>query len=240
MKQIWIITKRELQAYFDSLMAYILLVLFLGFSGFFTWIYGSDIFYIKQATLMPFFNIAYWTLFFFIPALTMRLLSEENRMGTLELLLTKPVSNWQVIFGKFLASLLLIIIALLLTLPYVTTVSSIGNLDLGQTTTGYFALILFSGMYISIGLFTSSYTNNQIVSYLSALFIGVFFQIIFSMLAANMAGIPGQILDYLSVSSHFQSMIRGVIDTRDLLYFLGITFIGLVLTETMLIKKRYA
>jgi len=240
MKQIWIITKRELQAYFDSLMAYILLVLFLGFSGFFTWIYGSDIFYIKQATLMPFFNIAYWTLFFFIPALTMRLLSEENRMGTLELLLTKPVSNWQVIFGKFLASLLLIIIALLLTLPYVTTVSSIGNLDLGQTITGYFALILFSGMYISIGLFTSSYTNNQIVSYLSALFIGVFFQIIFSMLAANMAGIPGQILDYLSVSSHFQSMIRGVIDTRDLLYFLGITFIGLVLTETMLIKKRYA
>jgi ABC-2 type transport system permease protein len=221
-------------------MAYILLVLFLGFSGFFTWIYGSDIFYIKQATLMPFFNIAYWTLFFFIPALTMRLLSEENRMGTLELLLTKPVSNWQIIFGKFLASLLLIIIALLLTLPYVTTVSSIGNLDLGQTITGYFALILFSGMYISIGLFTSSYTNNQIVSYLSALFIGVFFQIIFSMLAANMAGIPGQILDYLSISSHFQSMIRGVIDTRDLLYFLGITFIGLVLTETMLIKKRYA
>jgi ABC-2 type transport system permease protein len=240
MKQIWIITKRELQAYFDSLMAYILLVLFLGFSGFFTWIYGSDIFYIKQATLMPFFNIAYWTLFFFIPALTMRLLSEENRMGTLELLLTKPVSNWQVIFGKFLASLFLIIIALLLTLPYAITVSSVGNLDLGQTITGYFALILFSGMYISIGLFTSSYTNNQIVSYLSALFIGVFFQIIFSMLAANMAGIPGQILDYLSVSSHFQSMIRGVIDTRDLLYFLGITFIGLVLTETMLIKKRYA
>lgn len=240
MKQIWKITKRELQAYFDSLMAYILLVLFLGFSGFFTWIYGSDIFYIKQATLMPFFNIAYWTLFFFIPALTMRLLSEENRMGTLELLLTKPVSNWQVIFGKFLASLILIIIALFLTLPYAITVSTIGNLDIGQTISGYFALILFSGTYISIGLFTSSYTNNQIVSYLSALFIGVFFQIIFSMLASNMPGITGQILDYLSISSHFQSMIRGVIDTRDLIYFLGITFIGLVLTETMLIKKRYA
>lgn len=240
MKQIWIITKRELQAYFDSLMAYILLVLFLGFSGFFTWIYGSDIFYIKQATLLPFFSIAYWTLFFFIPALTMRLLSEENRMGTLELLLTKPVSNWQVIFGKFLASLLLIVIALLLTLPYVITVSSIGNLDFGQSISGYLALVLFSGMYISIGLFTSSFTNNQIVSYLSALFIGVFFQIIFSMLASNMPGITGHMLDYLSISRHFQSMIRGVIDTRDLIYFLGITFIGLVLTETMLIKKRYA
>lgn len=240
MKQIWFLTKRELQAYFDSLMAYILLVLFLGFSGFFTWIYGSDIFYIKQATLMPFFSIAYWTLFFFIPALTMRLLSEENRMGTLELLLTKPVSNWQVISGKFLASLLLIIIALLLTLPYVITVFSIGNLDFGQAFSGYLALVLFSGMYISIGLFTSSFTNNQIVSYLAALFIGVFFQIIFSMLASNLSGITGQLLDYISISSHFESMIRGVIDTRDLIYFIGITFIGLVLTETMLIKKRYA
>lgn len=240
MKQIWIICKRELQSYFDSLMAYILLVLFLGFSGFFTWIYGSDIFYIKQATLAPFFNIAYWTLFFFIPALTMRLLSEENSQGTLELLLTKPVSNWQVILGKFSASLLLICIALLLTIPYLVTVASIGNLDAGQAISGYLALILFSGMYIGIGLFTSSFTNNQIVSYLAALFIGVFFQIIFGMLAVNFPGVAGQLLDYLSTASHFGSMTRGVIDTRDLIYFAGITFLSLVLTETMLIKKRYA
>lgn len=240
MTQIWIITQRELKAYFDSLMAYILLILFLGFSGFFTWIYGSDIFYIKQATLMPFFSIAYWTLFFFIPALTMRLLSEENRMGTLELLLTKPLSNWQIVFGKFLAALLLIIIALLMTFPYVITISSIGNMDAGQVISGYIALIFFSAMYISIGLFTSSFTNNQIVSYLSALFIGIFFQIIFGMLAQNSSGFIGKTLDYLSVSTHFESMTRGVLDTRDLVYFIGISFIGLVLTETMLIKKRYA
>lgn len=240
MKQIWIIAKRELQAYFDSLMAYILLILFLGFTGFFTWIYGNDIFYIKQATLLPFFSIAYWTLFFFIPALTMRSLSEENKMGTLELLLTKPVSNWQVITGKFLSSMLLIFAALLLTLPYVITVSVIGNIDAGQTISGYVALMLFSGMYISIGLFTSSFTNNQIVSYLAALFIGVFFQIIFGMLAGNFSGFAGHLLDYMSISSHFESMTRGVIDTRDLIYFVGITFISLVLTETMLIRKRYA
>lgn len=240
MKQIWIIAKRELQSYFDSLMAYILLILFLGFSGFFTWIYGSDIFYIKQATLMPFFGIAYWTLFFFIPALTMRSLSEENKMGTLELLLTKPVTNWQVIMGKFLSSVLLIFAALLLTFPYVVTVSSIGNLDAGQVISGYIALMLFSSMYIGIGLFTSSLTNNQIVSYLAALFIGVFFQIIFGMLAPSFSGFPGQLLDYLSISSHFESMVRGVIDTRDLIYFFGITFISLVLTETMIIRKRYA
>jgi ABC-2 type transport system permease protein len=95
-------------------------------------------------------------------------------------------------------------------------------------------------MYISIGLFTSSFTSNQIVSYLMALFIGVFFQIIFGMLAQSSAGFAGKILDYLSVSSHFDSMIRGLIDSRDLIYFFGITFIGLVLTETMLIRKRYA
>lgn len=240
MKQIWVITKRELQAYFDSLMAYILLILFLGFSGFFTWVYGSDIFYIKQATMMPFFSIAYWTLFFFIPALTMRLLSEENRIGTLEILLTKPVSSWQVVMAKFLASLILIIIALLLTLPYLITITTLGNVDIGQVAAGYLALILFSAMYISIGLFTSSFTSNQIVSYLMALFIGVFFQIIFGMLAQSSAGFAGKILDYLSVSSHFDSMIRGLIDSRDLIYFFGITFIGLVLTETMLIRKRYA
>lgn len=240
MKQIWILTKRELQAYFDSLMAYILLILFLGFSGFFTWIYGNDVFFIKQATLMPFFSIAYWTLFFFIPALTMRLLSEENRMGTIELLLTRPVSNWQVIMGKYLASLLLIFVALFLTFLYPLTLSTIGNIDGGEVFSGYLALLLFSSMMIGIGLFTSSIGNNQIVSYLLALFIGVFFQIIFGMLGQNLPGVVGHVLDYLSTSTHFESMTRGVLDTRDILFFAGITFVMLVFSETMLIRKRYA
>ena len=240
MKQIWIITKREFQAFFDSLMGYILLILFLGFSGFFTWIYGSDIFFIKQASLEVFFNIAYWTLFFFIPALTMRLLSEENKTGTIELLLTKPVTNWQVIMGKFLAALILIIVALVLTLPYYFTVSSLGNIDNGQVFSGYFALMLFSGMYIAIGLYTSSITNNQIVSYLLTLFIGIFFQIIFGMLSSGFSGIIGEVLNYLSVSTHFESMIRGVMDSRDILYFLIFIFLGLILSEHILIKKRYA
>jgi len=239
MKEIWIITKRELQAYFDSLMAYILLVLFLGFSGFFTWIYGSDIFFVKQASLLVFFNIAYWTLFFFIPALTMRLLSEENRSGTIELLLTKPVTDWQVIIAKFLSALLLIVAALVLTLPYYFTVSSLGNIDNGAVFSGYLALILISAMYIAIGIFTSSVTNNQIVAYLLALSIGIFFQIIFQMLSSNFTGILGQITDYLSISSHFESMTRGVIDSRDIIYFLSVVFMGLVFAESMLLKKRH-
>ncbi len=127
MKAIWTITRRELQSFFDSLMAYIMLIAFLGFSGFFTWLFGADIFFVKQASLQSFFSIAYWTLFFFIPALTMRQFAEENRAGTLELLLTKPVSDWQVVLGKFLSTFILILIALALTLPYYITVASLGT-----------------------------------------------------------------------------------------------------------------
>jgi ABC-2 type transport system permease protein len=131
MKASWIIAKRELKSFFDSLVAYILLIVFLGISGFFTWLFGSDIFFIGQATLQPFFSIAYFTLFFFIPALTMRMIAEEKRSGTLELLLTKPVSDWNVVMGKFLAALILIMIALALTLPYYITVWALGPIDHG-------------------------------------------------------------------------------------------------------------
>ena len=118
MKQIWIIAKRELRSFLNSLMAYILLIAFLGFSGFFTWLSGSDVFMVGQASLQSFFGIAYWSLFFFIPGLTMGLLAEETRSGTIELLLTKPITDWQVVVGKFLSSWILIAIALAFTLPY--------------------------------------------------------------------------------------------------------------------------
>ena len=178
MKQIWIIAKKELNSFFNSLIAYILLIVFLGMSGFFTWIYGSDIFFVGQATLQPFFGVAYWTLFFFIPALTMRMIAAEKGSGTIELLLTKPVSDWQFVTGKFLAALLLIIIALAMTIPYYITVAFLGPIDHGAVTCGYFGMILFSATLIGIGIFASSVTNNQIVSFLLSLFIGVFFMII--------------------------------------------------------------
>ena len=238
MRQVWTLSVRELQSFFDSLMAYIMIIAFLGFSGFFTWLYGADVFFVKQASLQSFFGIAYWTLFFFIPALTMRQFAEENRSGTLELLLTKPITDWQVVSGKFLATLLLIIIALVLTLPYYITVSNLGSIDHGAVLTGYLGLILMSAAYISIGLFTSSTSTNQIVSYLLALFIGIFFQIIFSMLAGNFTGTIGQVLNFLSVSSHFDSISRGVVDSKDILFFLSLIFMGLVLTEANLVRKR--
>jgi len=238
MGQIWTIAKRELQSFFDSLMAYIMLIAFLGFSGFFTWLFGSDIFFIKQASLQSFFSIAYWTLFFFIPALTMRQFAEENRSGTLELLLTKPVNDWQVVLGKFFSTFVLIVIALVLTLPYYITVASLGPIDHGAVLTGYLGLLLMSAAYISIGIFTSSVSTNQIVSYLLALFIGIFFQIIFSMLSSNFGGFIGELLNFLSVSSHFDSISRGVIDSKDLIFFFSLIFLGLIGTEANLASKR--
>jgi len=238
MNAIWVITKRELQSFFDSLIAYIMLILFLGFSGFFTWLFGSDIFFTGQASLEGFFNIAFWTLFFFIPALTMRLLAEEKKTGTIELLLTKAVTDREVVVGKFLSTFLLVAIALAFTLPYVITLANIGNLDIGQVACGYFGLLLMSAAYISIGLYASSITQNQIVAFLSSLFIGLFFHIIFGVLANNFGGTVGTLLNTLSMSDHFESISRGVLDSRDLIYFLSIVFIGLLLSELSLTKRN--
>jgi ABC-2 type transport system permease protein len=238
MKTIWLITKRELNSFFDSLIAFIMIILFLGFSGFFTWISGSDIFLVGQASLRAFFSIAYWTLFFFIPALTMRLIAEEKKSGTIEMLLTKAVTDRQVIIGKYLATLLLISIALIFTLPYVITLARLGNLDAGGTICGYLALLLMSAAYTSIGIFTSSITSNQIVAFLSALFIGLFFHIIFQVIAGGMTGLIGQIINSLSVTVHFESLSRGVVDSKDIVYFGSIIFLGLFLTEVSLAKRN--
>ncbi len=240
MKSVWIITRRELGSFFDSLIAYVMLLLFLGFSGLFTWLVGSDIFLVGQASLRSFFGIAYWTLFFFAPALTMRLLAEEKRSGTLELLLTKAVSDRQVVIGKFLSTLILVAIALAFTLPYVITVANIGNLDNGGVLCGYFGLFLMSAVYLSIGLFASSITANQIVAFLIALFVGIFFHIIFDVLASTFRGFLGELFHYLSLSVHFESITRGVVDTKDIIYFLSLIFLGLFLAEISLSRRNIA
>ncbi len=238
MKKVLSIARKELKTYFDSLIAYVMIVLFLGFSGFFTWLYGSDIFLVGQASLRTFFAIAYWTLFFFIPALTMKSIAEENRSGTLELILTKPVSEWEFVGGKFLANFIIIFVALALTFPYVITLANIGNLDQGAVILGYIGLLLMSSSYIGIGIFASSISNNQIVAFLTALFIGLFFHIIFGVLAQNATGITGSLFSYLDLSTHFESIARGVLDTKDLIYFLSLTYLGLYLSVSMLVKRN--
>ena len=238
MNKIWIITKRELKSFFDSLMAYVMIVLFLGFSGFFTWLFGSDVFMVNQASLQSFFGIAFWSLFFFIPAVTMGLLADERKSGTLELLVTKPVSDWQIVAGKFLAAFLLICITLALTLPYYFSVAGIGKIDHGAVWMGYIGLLFMSACYISIGMFASSITGNQIVAFLISLFIGIFFQLVFQMLSGTSLGWFGSFMNYLSFGNHFESMARGVVDSKDIIYFLSIIILGLTGTELALSKRN--
>ncbi len=238
MNKILIIAKRELSTFFDSLIAYILLIVFLGFSGFFTWLYGSDVFLSGQASIQPFFSIAYWTLFFFIPALTMKMFAEEKNTGTIELLLTKAVTDWDIIFGKFFACLALVGIAIAFSLPWYLTVWWLGPVDHGAVWCGYLGLLLMSSAYIGIGLFTSSITNSQIVAFLLSLLIGVFFLIIFQVLANSVSGVLATIFDYLSISNHFESISRGVLDSKNIFYFLSITAVCLIATEAILSRRK--
>jgi len=239
MDGIWIITKRELAAFFDSLSAYVMLVVFLGLSGFFTWLSVNNIFVQGQARLDIFFGISFWTLFFFIPAITMKSIAEENKTGTIELLSTKAITDWDIVVGKFLACWILILVALLCTLPYYITVSKLGNVDHGGIIGGYFGLALISAAYVSIGIFTSSITNNQIVAFLLALFIGIFFHLLFDLISSGLKGALGSVFEFLSARSHFDSLSRGVIDSRDLLYFISIILGGLVLSATMISRRNW-
>ena len=164
----------------------------------------------------------------------MRMLAEEKKNGTIEVLLTMPVTAWEIVLGKFTAILAMIAFALLLTLPYYFTISSLGQVDHGAVWCGYLALLFLSGFYISIGIFASSISNNQIVGFLLALLIGILFQFIFEVLATGSTGLSGHILSYLSVGSHYQSMARGVIDSKDIVYFLSFTWLALFLSKKQL------
>lgn len=239
MNRAWIIAKRELQFNFDSLIAYMMVVGFLLFTGGFTWLnQASNVFAIKQADLGVFFGVARWTLFFFIPALTMRMLAEERKSGTIELLLTRPINSRQVILGKFLSCWIMVALALALTLPYYFTVAYLGDIDHAATISGYLGLLLMSAAYIAIGLFAGSITDNQIVALLAALFISIFFQLLFEVFGAFSPGRIGEFFYYLSMNKHIESLARGVLDLKDFVYFLSITLLGLYLAELNLSKRK--
>ncbi len=239
MKAILILTRRELQSLFESLTAYILLVMFLGLGGFFTWLFGSTVFFLNQASLHVFFSVSFWTLFFFIPALTMRSLAEEQRVGTLELLSTKAISDLQIVLGKFLACLTLVSIALLCTLPYYFTVMALGNVDHGAVLGGYLGLFLLSATYTSLGVFASSLTNNQVVAFLLSLFLGSLFHVLFDFMGNSLQGGIGGLFRFLSIQTHFSAISRGVVDSRDLLYFVSLTVLFLFRARVMLNRRKW-
>lgn len=237
MQAIWSITRRELNGFFDSLMAYIIIVVFLGLSGFFTWLSANNVFFSGQAQLYGFFGISYWTLFFFIPAITMRSLAEENKTGTIELLATKPITELQIVLGKWTASWILVILSLVPTLMYYITLTNLGNVDHGGILGGYVALILISAVYVAIGIFASSITNNQIVAFILALFISFFFQLLFDVLTPVLPDTLSNLVAYLSFSTHFDIMSRGVFALNNALYFVSVTVVGIILATASL-KRR--
>lgn len=237
MRAALIIARKELASFFDSPMAYLVIVAFLAVSGFFTWWFGTDVFIRGIADLSTFFNVANWSLFILIPALTMRTLAEERKSGTLDLLLTRSITPQQVVVGKFLACLALIVLTLICTLPYYFTVAMLGPIDHGAVICGYLGLVMMSAAYIALGIFASSLTANQITAFILALVIMALFHFGTSVLAANLTGLSGQIFRYLSTGTHFESMGRGVVDSRDLVYFLSLTTVGLILASHELARR---
>jgi ABC-2 type transport system permease protein len=238
MTNIWIIAKRELRTFFDSLIAYILLVVFLVLTGSLTWIFGTDVFLSRVASLRQFFYWSQFILMIFVPALTMRMIAEERNTGTMELLLTRAVSDWQIVAGKYLGGLMMILITLAFTLPYYFALSWLGPVDHGAIFGGYLGLILLSSAYLGIGIFASSLTNNQIVAFLLALVLTAIFGLLLSIMAGELSGDFGEFIQVLSIQSHFESIQRGVIDLRDVVYFLSVTLLGLVLAEMQLVRRN--
>jgi len=240
MRQILSVTRKELDSYFGSPMALIFLGTFLAVTLFtFFWV---DTFFARGiADIRPLFEWMPLLLIFLVAALTMRQWSEEQRGGTLEMLLTLPVKPWQLVIGKFLAVMALVAVALLLTLPLTLSVAMLGPLDWGPVIGGYLAALLLAAAYTAIGLFISSLTDNQIVALISTAILGGIFYMAGTTTLQEYAGAPwSSLLRNIGTGSRFESIQRGVIDLRDLIYYLSIASIFLVLNTLSLDSKRWS
>ncbi len=236
------IAKREINGYFASPVAYVFIVIFLLLAGFFTFMV-ADFFGRGQATLGSFFAWHPWLYLFLVPAVGMRMWSEERRLGTIELLLTMPVTPWQAIMGKFLASWAILILALALTFPLIITVNYLGQPDNGIIVAGYLGSALLAGAYLSIAAMTSAMTRNQVVSFILAVVLCLFlilagFQPVTDMLVHWANPWFVQVVSSFSVITHFQAIQRGVLDSRDILFFLSVVAFCLFTTSVILRTHR--
>ncbi len=232
------IIKKELNAFFASQIAYLVVGVYLVINGLFLWVFEGDlnILHAGFADLTSYFFIAPWIFLFLIPAITMRSFSEEKSTGTFEILKTKPVSNMQIVLGKFFASVLLVLFAVAPTITYVYSIyelgNPIGNINLGSTLGSFIGLIFMASTYVSIGLFSSSLTNNQIVSFIISVFICFFFFYGFEAIASfSLFGTYDDFVQKIGLTNHYNSLAKGVIDTRDLLYFISVTLFFILLTK---------
>jgi ABC-2 type transport system permease protein len=235
---------KEIRAFFGSLIGHIVIVVFLLLTGLVLWVFPDNILDLGYADLAPLFITAPWVFLFLVPAVTMRSISEERRTGTIELLLTKPITEGRLVVAKYLACALLVLLALLPTLVYYFTVWQlavpVGNVDSGGTWGSYIGLLLLGGCFTAVGLFASALTSNQIVAFLVAVFLCFFLFLGFDLVASFDAfGALEGPLKGLGIQQHYSSISRGVVDLRDVLYFLGVITIFLLLTRTALQSRKW-
>ncbi len=238
--------KKEISSFLSSLVGYVVILIFLTILGLLVWVFPGDFNVLDTgyAQLDPMFTLAPWVFMFLIPAVTMRFFAEEKRTGTIELLLTKPLTELQLIFAKYLAGLALVIIALIPTLIYYISVyqlgNPVGNIDNGGFWGSFIGLIFLSSGFISIGLFSSTLSDNQVVAFIIAVFLSF---IAFTGFDA-ISTIPifesvDTFIASLGINLHYQSLSRGVIDTRDVIYFVSLTFFFILLTRLVLESKKW-
>ena len=236
------ITKRELGSYFTSPIAYVFLVIFLLLTGFFTFTVGN-FFERGEASLVSFFTWHPWLYLFLVPAVGMRLWSEERRLGTLELLLTMPITTWQAIVGKFLASWAFLGLALLLTFPVMITVNWLGDPDNGVILSGYVGSLLLAGAYLAVSCMTSAMTRNQVISFILSVVICLFLILagytpVTDLLTRFASPVVTQVIAAFSVMTHFEGFQRGVLDVRDVIYFVCLVGFALFTTGVIIRNQR--
>ncbi len=238
--------RKELSAFFASITGYLIVIIFLIIIGLFTWVFPGqfNLLDMGYANLDTLFILSPWIFLFLVPAVTMRLFSEEKKSGTLDILLTRPISDFTIVLAKFITGLILVFIALLPTLLYYVTIyllgNPIGNIDTGATIGSYIGLLFLAAIYVSIGLFASSITDNQIIAFLlGAVICFVFFFGFDALGSLSIFSNMSSLIYSIGINEHYQSISRGVVDSRDILYFLSIISIFLLLTKTKLSSRKW-
>ncbi len=236
-KTIYTLFKKELMSYFNSPIAYIFIGVFLVVGN---WLFFNSFFLIGQASLRNYFTILPWIFLFLSPAITMRLWSEEKKSGTIEFLLTLPITDWQVVLAKFFGALIFLFITLLLSLTLPITVATLGNLDLGPAIGSYLGALFLGGSYLALGLFISGLTKNQIIAFvlgLAACFGAFIVGADFVLASAPQFAAP--VMKFLGLGSHFQNIAKGIIDTKDIIYYISFIFLFLWLNVRVIERREW-
>lgn len=238
--------KKEIRTFLSSLIGYVVIIVFLLINGLFLWVFQGDfnILDFGYANMDGLFMIAPFVFLFLIPAITMRSFSEEKRVGTIEMILTKPLTDFQIVMAKYLAGLTLVVFSLLPTLIYMFSVYRLGlppgNMDMGGSWGSYIGLLFLGASFVAIGLFSSTLTDNQIVSFIIGVFLSGFLYIGFEFIySLDWLGNLDLFIKSLGINSHYTSMSRGVIDTRDVIYFLSVIFLFIFLAKHSLERRKW-